>query len=308
MNLIVMAAGMGSRFGGLKQLTAVGPNGEFLIDYSIYDAIKVGVTKVIFVIQEEHLEQFRETIGRRIEDRVEVEYVFQKIEDIPISLSFDVKRTKPWGTGQALLACRDYVDDQFMIVNADDFYGRDAFQTLANFLKKQALEKGREQDKKHYAMVAYQLRNTLSQNGTVSRGVCEVENGYLKKVTERTKVEYQNNKIVYLEDGKAIGLAEDSLVSVNLFGFTKEVFEDVHEYFVEFLTQTEDLTAGEFYIPSVVQKSIDNKRADVKVLSTTSKFYGMTYREDLEKLKQDIYQLIKAGIYPEDLWSDGDEE
>lgn len=302
MNLVVMAAGMGCRFGGLKQLTPVGPNGEFLIDYSIYDAIKVGVTKVIFIIKEEHLEQFRKTIGKRIENKIKVEYAFQKIEDIPIKLKKDINRTKPWGTGQALLASRNYVDGPFMIINADDFYGRDAFQTLATFLKEQAKKKVGEQDKKHYAMVAYHLKNTLSPNGTVSRGICEVENNYLKKVTERTKIEYQDNQIVYLNDETTTPLAEDTPVSVNLFGFTQEIFEDAKEYFKEFLTQTNDLTTKEFYLPTIVQKSIDDHKADVTVLNTTSNFSGMTYQEDLEALKQNINQLIKNGIYKDDLW------
>lgn len=307
MNLVVMAAGMGSRFGGIKQLTPVGPNGEFLIDYSIYDAILAGVEKVIFIIKEEHLVQFKESIGKRIENKVKVEYIFQKIEDVPINLPKNIKRVKPWGTGQALLATKDKVDDVFMIINADDFYGRDAFQTLANYLKKLKLENS-ETSQKQYAMVAYDLKNTLSKNGTVSRGICEIENNFLKQVTERTKIEYQGDEIVYLDDFRSIPIDKDAKVSVNLFGFTKEIFEDALEYFKEFLTETDDLTTKEFYLPSIVQKSIDEGIATVRVLTTTSKFNGMTYKEDLEGVKEEIQKRIDEGIYPIDLWRDKHEK
>lgn len=302
MNLVVMAAGMGSRFGGLKQLTPVGPSGEFLIDYSIYDAKLAGVEKVIFVIKEEHQELFRDTIGKRIESKIKVEYVYQKLDDLPITPKKEIIRTKPWGTGQALLTSRTAVDGSFMIINADDFYGRDAFLTLGNFLKENA---DKNDTKKHYALVGYHLKNTLSPNGTVSRGVCEIENGYLKKVTERTKIEYnQNKKLVFYEDDIETPIAEDVLVSTNLFGFTKEIFTDAEKYFKEFLSQEENLETKEFYLPTVVQKSIDDGLADVKILDTTSKFNGMTYQEDLKGLKEKIQELVGAGVYPSNLWEE----
>ena len=222
MILVVMAAGMGSRFGGMKQLTPVGPSGEFLIDYSIYDAIKAGVKKVVFVIKEEHLDLFRDTIGKRIESKIEVEYAYQKLDNVPEGITITQDRVKPWGTGQALLSSAPYVNENFMIINADDFYGRDAFCTLGNYLKNLKDDK----DKQHYAMVAYKISNTLSTNGTVSRGVCEVENNLLKSVTERTKIEYLNNKLVYYEDDKIYNIDESAPVSVNLFGFTPKVFKD----------------------------------------------------------------------------------
>lgn len=306
MNLVVMAAGMGSRFGGLKQLTPVGPSGEFLIDYSIYDAKKAGVEKVIFVIKEEHLELFHETIGKRIESKIKVEYVFQKKEDLPITLTQKIERIKPWGTGQALLSSRSAVDSSFIIINADDFYGRDAFLTMGKFLKD---NKDKKDNKKHYALVGYHLKNTLSKNGTVSRGICEVENGYLKKVTERTKIGYNDNQeLVYYEDSKEERIDENVLVSTNLFGFTEEIFEDATNYFKEFLSHEENLETKEFYLPTVVQKSIDDNIADVKVLSTTSRFNGMTYKEDLEGLKQYIKELVKDGIYPDNLWEENKNE
>lgn len=306
MNLVVMAAGMGSRFGGLKQLTPVGPNGEFLIDYSVYDAMKAGVEKVIFVIKEEHRELFHSTIGERLSSKIKVEYAYQLKDDLPIEIKKPIERVKPWGTGQALLASRDFVDDVFMIINADDFYGRDAFLTLGNFLKNNNYK---SDVKKHYALVAYHLINTLSENGTVSRGICEVEGGFLKCVTERTKIGYNDKgNLVYYEDALEEEIDENSLVSTNLFGFTPMIFEDANYYFEEFLKDESNLDSKEFYLPSVVQKSIDDDKADVTILSTTSKFNGMTYKEDLEGLKKSILKLIEEGIYPYDLWGENNYE
>ena len=300
MVLVVMAAGMGSRFGGLKQLTPVGPSGEFLIDYSVYDAIRAGVTKVVFVIKREHADLFRDTIGKRLESKIEVEYAFQDMNDIPDGYKVPEDRVKPWGTGQALLSCRNCVDDNFMIINADDFYGRDAFMTLGNYLKK--IDKNKEVQE--YAMVAYSLVNTLSDNGSVSRGVCVVHDDMLETVTERTKIEYIDGKLVYSENDKLYDIDENSLVSVNLFGFTPKVFDDAYEYFIDFFKENKDPLKGEFYLPVVVQKSIDDKRACVKVLHTTSKFNGMTYKEDLEQLKDSIKKLIDEGVYPNNLWGE----
>ena len=299
MNLVVMAAGMGSRFGGLKQLTPVGPSGEFLIDYSVYDAMRAGVDKVIFIIRREHYELFRDTIGKRLENVIKVEYAFQDMDDLPIELESMPERKKPWGTGHALLAARDYVDSNFMIINADDFYGREAFETLGKFLKTSKTD-----DMKHYAMVGYYLINTLSDNGTVSRGVCEVENGYLKKIVERTKIGYSNDKLVYFEDDKEFSLDIKTQVSCNLFGFSKEIFEDAKEYFIDFLNNSDNLESGEFYLPTVARRSIEEGRADLKFLETDSMFFGMTYREDLEGLKQNIEKLIEEGVYPSNLWEE----
>lgn len=296
MILVVMAAGMGSRFGGIKQLTPIGPSKEFLIDYSIYDAIKVGVKKVVFVIKEEHLDLFRNTIGSRIESKIKVEYAFQKMDNIPEGYKVPKNRIKPWGTGQALLSAKTYIDNNFIIINADDFYGRDALTKLANYLK-QAKEN-------EYGMVAYDLKNTLSTNGTVSRGICVIEDGYLKTVTERRKIGYHDNKLTYYENDKYYDVSENSKVSVNLFGFTPHIFDKAEEYFIEFFETSENLETSEFYLPTIVQKSIDNKDATVKVLETTSKFDGMTYKEDLEGVKENILKLVKDGIYPSKLWGE----
>ena len=241
----------------------------------------------------------------KIESKIKVEYVFQKIEDIPIQVKQPLERTKPWGTGQALLTSASAVDDVFMIINADDFYGRDAFLTLGEFLKNNSWKTDK---KKHYALVAYQLSNTLSQNGTVSRGICEVKNEYLEKITERTKIGYINNKLVYLEGENSTPIDKNSLVSTNLFGFTPKIFEDAEHYFEEFLKNEQDLTTKEFYLPTIVQKSIDDNLADVSILTTTSKFNGMTYQEDLKGLKENIKELIEAGVYPDNLWEEKHEK
>ena len=300
MNLVVMAAGMGSRFGGLKQLTSVGPNGEFLIDYSIYDAIKAGVKKVIFVIKEEHLDMFHDTVGKRLAKHVKVEYAFQKIDDLPEGVEIDFERVKPWGTGQAVLASRNCVDSNFMVINADDFYGRDAFVTLGIFLSNSKSN----DDKEHYAMVAYKLINTLSQNGFVSRGVCQVKDGYLDEIVERKHVGYVDDRLVYVDNDEMIDIDKNTPVSVNLFGFTPKVFEKAEIYFKEFFMDDKDKHEREFYLPTIARKVIGDGSADMKVLNTTSRFNGMTYKEDLDGVKKYIEELIEKGVYPENLWGE----
>ena len=295
MILVVMAAGMGSRFGGSKQTTGFGPNGEFIIDYSIYDAIKVGFKKVVFIIREENYEEFKNTIGSRIGNKIEVDYVFQKMDDIPNGLNISVDRVKPWGTGHALLSCRNVVDDNFVIINADDFYGRDSFESISKYLKDVP------KDSKNYCMVSYYLKNTLSSNGSVSRGVCDVVSGKLVNIVERTNISKINGKLVY-EDNGFHEVSEDSLVSVNLWGFTPKVFEDASRYFVLFFNENEDLSKKEFYLPTIVDKSIKDNIASVRVLNTTSVFCGVTYKEDKEKLQGHINNLIDKGVYPKKLW------
>lgn len=288
-----MAAGMGSRFGGLKQLTPVGPNGEFLIDYSIYDAMKAGVREVVFVIRREMEQMFLETIGKRLKQWIPVTYVFQELSDIPISVM--VTRKKPWGTGQALLAARDVVSEPFIVINADDFYGCDAFLQLGNFLNQSNQENC-------YGMVGYSLENTLSKYGSVSRGICSLEGGFLKKIEECTKIERQEHKIVSISEGKRRELSGQEVVSVNLFGFRPSIFAEAQSCFQEFLADQENLEHQEFYLPSVVQRVIDEGKEKVLVLSTTSSFAGMTYLDDLENLKEYIKVLIENEIYPEKLW------
>ena len=296
MNLVVLAAGMGSRFGGMKQLTPVGPNGEFLIDYSIYDAIKAGINKVIFVIKKEDLELFKNTIGNRISKYIEVCYAFQSLDNIPFDFNKINNRVKPWGTGQALLSAKDYIDENFIVINADDFYGRESFEILCNYMKNKSDNK--------CAMVSYKLINTLSNNGSVSRGVCVLDdNNYLKTITERTKIIKKNNNVIYLDDDKEYILNENSPVSVNLFGLTPLIFKYALNYFEEFFDNCDDLEKSEFYLPTIIQKAINDKHITVKVLDTDSKFNGMTYKEDLDQLKVYIRSLIDKKEYPEKLWN-----
>ena len=296
MILVVMAAGLGSRFGGSKQTTGLGPNGEFIIDYSIYDAIKAGFKKVVFIIRECDYDIFRNTIGKRIEKSIDVEYVFQKMEDIPEGCSVPSERVKPLGTGHALLSCRNIVDENFAIINADDFYGRESFMKIADYLGNVS------KDSKDYCMVGYILKNTLSDNGSVSRGVCEVSDGKLVNITERKDILYQDGKLVYI-DGDAHELSPDSYVSVNLWGFTPKVFEDASSYFIDFFKETEDLVKGEFYLPTIVEKSIKDGKAIVNVLGTTAKFNGVTYKEDKEKMENYLKDLVDSGVYPNNLWN-----
>ena len=296
MILVVMAAGMGSRFGGSKQTTVFGPSGEFIVDYSIYDAIKAGFSKVVFIIKEDNYEEFKNTIGKRVEKSIKVEYVFQKLSDIPAGFNVPENRVKPWGTGHALLSCRNLVDDNFAIINADDFYGRESFITLANYLRNV------DKNCKDYSMVAYTLENTLSKNGSVSRGICEVNNNKLINIIERTNILCKDNKLVYIEEDKEYEINKNSKVSVNLWGFTPMIFEDASRYFIDFFKENESLEKKEFYLPTIVKKSIDEDLCNVEVLETSSKFNGVTYKEDKEQLQKYISSLIEEGIYPSNLW------
>lgn len=296
MILVVMAAGMGSRFGGSKQTTGLGPNGEFIIDYSIYDAIKVGFEKVVFVIRECDHEVFRNTIGKRIEKFIDVEYVFQSMDDVPVGCNVPSERVKPLGTGHALLSCRNVVDENFAIINADDFYGRESFVKIAEYLR------SIPSDSKDYCMVAYVLKNTLSDNGSVSRGVCQVNDGKLVDIVERKDILYQDGKLVYV-DGETYELSEDSPVSVNLWGFTPKVFEDAYSYFIDFFNESSDLVKSEFYLPTIVEKSIKDGKAIVNVLGTDAKFNGVTYKEDKEKMQEYLNDLVEKGVYPNNLWN-----
>ena len=296
MILVVMAAGMGSRFGGSKQTTGLGPNGEFIIDYSIYDSIKAGFKKVIFIIRECDYEVFRNTIGKRIEKFIDVEYAFQKMEDIPEGFSVPCERVKPLGTGHALLSCRNIIDENFAIINADDFYGRESFIKIADYLRSIPV------NSKDYCMVGYTLKNTLSDNGSVSRGVCEVKDGKLINITERKDILYKDGKLVYIDEQEH-ELSPDSYVSVNLWGFTPKIFEDASLYFIDFFKETKDLIKGEFYLPTIVEKSIEDKKAIVNVLGTTAKFNGVTYKKKKKKMEKYLKELVESGVYPNNLWN-----
>lgn len=296
MILVVMAAGLGSRFGGIKQMTGVGPNNLFIIDYSVYDAIQAGFEKVVFIIRKDIYEDFKNTIGNRIKDKIKVEYVFQDINDIPSGFSVPSDRVKPWGTGHAILSCRDVIDDNFIVINADDFYGRESFIKIHEYLKNV------DRNSKNYCMVSYKLINTMSEFGSVSRGICNVIDGKLIDINERTNIVNKDDNLIYIDEGEHL-IDNDALVSVNLWGFTPMMFEDASRYFIEFFKENSDLSKREFYLPTIVKKSIDEGIADVKVLESSSKFSGMTYKEDREKLSIYINDLVKKGVYPFDLWN-----
>ena len=295
MILVVMAAGLGSRFGGIKQMTGVGPNDLFIIDYSVYDAIQAGFKKVVFIIREDIYSDFKSTIGKRIENKIDVEYVFQDINNIPFGFSVPSDRVKPWGTGHAVLSAKDVVDDNFIVINADDFYGRESFVKIASFLKNV------DRSSKEYSMVSYKLINTMSDFGSVSRGICNVVDGKLIDINERTNIVKKDDKLIYIEDGEHL-IDNDALVSVNLWGFTPMMFEDASRYFIEFFKENSDLSKREFYLPTIVKKSIDEGIASVTVLETGAKFSGMTYKEDREELSRYICDLVRDGVYPSNLW------
>lgn len=295
MTLVIMAAGMGSRFGGLKQIEPVGPNGEFIIDYSVYDAIAAGFNEVVFIIKEENYELFKETIGKRVEDKIKVTYVFQNILDTPVKLDFE--RVKPWGTGQAILATKDVVKDNFMVINADDFYGRDAFLKIATYLK------GADNKLPNFAMVGYQVNNTLGEKGTFKRGICEKQNGYLTNLIE-TSLEKVGDKFIAtpLDGRPQMEVKADTLVSMNAFGFTPALFTYLEEAWLKFFDETKDLEKTEFLIPSILEKMIKENRCTIKVLETNSIWYGITYPEDKERVMEAINLLIASKEYKEKLW------
>jgi len=277
--LVALAAGMGSRFGGLKQMEPVSENGSVLLDFSVFDAAKVGFDKVVFIIKEEMYEDFKKIVGSRIKN-IEVDYVFQELDSLPDG------RTKPWGTGHAILCCKDKVKEPFAVINADDYYGINAYKEIHDYL---TTAKGKE-----FSMVAFDLKNTLTENGTVARGVCEIENGYLKSITERTKIKdfkYTEN----CEDW--IPLAEDTLVSMNLWGFTPEIFDILEEKFEDFRKKLKDPMKDEFFLPFAVDESIKSGDATVKVFNCKDKWYGMTYRDDIYAVKDAMKKMIEEGHY-----------
>lgn len=297
MTLVIMAAGMGSRYGGLKQLDPIGKNGEVIVDYSVFDAVKAGFDRVVFIIKEENLDLFRESVGKRAEEKCKVEYVFQKLDYLPdCDVVIPETRKKPWGTAHAVYCCKDVVKDNFAVINADDFYGEDAFKLLASHLKK---ANGGD-----FCMIGYELKNTLTENGSVSRGVCETdEKSNLTSVCERTKIQRNGGVIQFFEEESGWSdLDENTTVSMNCWGFTPKLFEGISSQMSDFFKDNrQSLEKAEFYLPSVVQKMIDENRCSAKVMTTSSKWYGVTYPEDKAFVKESIEALIKSGEYPEKL-------
>lgn len=297
MTLVIMAAGMGSRFGGLKQTEPFGNDGEFILDFSIFDGLKTNFNKVVFIIKEENYDLFRDTVGKRIEDKIQVDYVFQKNDEIPAGYNVPADRVKPWGTGHAILACKNVVKEDFLVINADDFYGLNAFQVASKFLKQNHKEN-------EMAMVGYQVYNTLTENGSVKRGVCEQENGYLTKLIE-SDVEYINDEIIAkpLDGSKEFKVDKDSLVSMNMFIFTPLIFDILEKDIKSFFEKNkDDLEKCEYLIPDVVYNNIMNNKIKVQVLKTDAKWYGVTYKEDKKFVQKAIKDMIDKQEYPEKLW------
>ena len=306
LTLVILAGGMGSRFGGLKQIEPMGPNGEFIIDYSIYDALEAGFNKVVFLIKEENFDIFKETIGARVEPHIKVEYSFQKNDNVPIFYDELKDRQKPLGTAHAILCCKEQVHEPFMIINADDFYGRDAFIKGAEFLRNMV-----DEVPHRYGMVGYLVKNTITENGAVKRGVCNVENGYLTKLTESSVGRIEDGTIMAKpldETLPEFKVEEDDTVSMNMLLFDPSIFDYIDSKFKGFLEKNEDkLDKCEFLIPDVLFDSIDEEFATCEVIPTTATWYGVTYKEDAPAVRESIKSLVRMndgdeGDYPLNLW------
>lgn len=293
MTLLILAAGMGSRFGGLKQMEPMGPNDEFIIDYSVYDAIKAGFKKIVFVIKEEMYDDFKNTIGARVEKHIEVSYAFQRMEDIPVDKKYD--RIKPWGTGQAVLCAKDYINENFAMINADDFYGRGSFLEAYKFLS--------NAKNNNFGLVGYRAINTLTENGSVKRGVCNIENGCLVGI-EESSIARDGDKIhcVSLSKNIEFDIEFNRLVSMNMLLFTPKIFEYLERDFIEFFDNLKDIEKEEFFIPQVLDKHIKNNDITVSVIETDSKWYGVTYKEDKDSVRSAINNMIECGEYNYNLW------
>lgn len=295
--LLILAAGLGSRYGSLKQIESIGPSGEAIIDYSVYDAIRAGFGKVVFVIKKDIEKDFRENLLNRFENRINTEYVFQELDMLPEGYSLPPERKKPWGTAHAIMISGQAITTPFAAINADDFYGSEAFTELATALS--GKKKGTD-----YCMIGYKLRNTLSEHGTVSRGVCDIDSdGFLRSVSELTKIKRLNNNIVYYKNDKPLNLDEDLTVSMNMWGFTTDIFQQIRDRFSSFLSENINDPTAEFYIPTLVDQLIREKAARVKVINCDASWFGITYREDRDAARKSILQKIETGEYPRKLWS-----
>lgn len=296
--LFVLAAGMGSRYGGLKQLDGLGPHGETIMDYSIYDAVRAGFGKVVFVIRHSFEQDFKDKIVKKYESVIPVEIVFQELENLPEGFTLNPERVKPWGTNHAVLMGKDVIKEPFAVINADDFYGRESFQILADYLKTMT---GKTNE---YCMIGYRVGNTLSESGAVARGVSATdEDGYLTTVVERTHIERIDGKVQYKDEtGTFVTISDNTPVSMNMWGFTPDYFDYSEKDFIEFLKNNTDNLKGEYFIPLMVNKLIQDKTVKLKVLDTPSKWFGVTYADDREAVVAKINALIAAGEYPEKLW------
>lgn len=300
--LVIMAAGMGSRYGGLKQIDPVDNEGHIIMDFSIYDAKRAGFEKVVFIIKKAIEKEFKAGIGDRISQYMDVEYVYQELDTLPEGFEVPEGRVKPFGTGHAILSCKDVVDGPFAVINADDYYGVHAFQEIYNYLTE-----NEDDEKYHYAMVGYILSNTLTENGYVSRGICEMDkDAFLTGITERTHIEQRDMGVQFTEDDGKIweDIAADSIVSMNMFGFTASMLKELECRFPEFLEKglKENPMKCEYFLPSVVSDLIEEDKADVKVLRSEDRWYGITYKEDKEAVVSAVQKLKDTGVYPQHLW------
>ncbi len=299
--LLLLAAGMGSRYGGLKQLDGLGPNGETIMDYSIYDAIKAGFGKIVFVIRKDFEDDFRQKVLSKYEGHIPAEVCFQAMDNLPEGFTVPEGRQKPWGTNHAVMMAKGLIHEPFCVINCDDFYNRDAFMVMGKFLSELP-----EDSKNRYSMVGFRVGNTLSENGTVARGICSKDNeGHLTEVVERTEIMRVDGKVCYKdEEGKWVAVEDNTPVSMNMWGFTPDYFEYSDEYFKEFLSDAKNMEnlKAEFFIPLVVNNLIHEGTATVKVLDTTSKWFGVTYAADRQATVDRIQKLIEEGVYPNRLF------
>jgi dTDP-glucose pyrophosphorylase len=296
--IAILAAGIGSRYGGFKQMDPIGPCGEFIIDYTVYDALRAGFNKVVFIIRHDIEEPFRQSIGKRVAQHVETRYAYQELDDLPIDLSRDPDRTKPWGTVQALLTCADLIDAPYAILNADDFYGRESYEILSKYLERIAAAES------NACMVGFQLDHTLSKHGSVTRGLCQPdENSLLRTIVETSDIHYEGDSVFSEDaDGTRTALKRDDLASMNMWGFAPSLFGLFRDEFVAFLHAQGQELKSELVIPTSVSSLIEKGKAAVKVLSTPSTWFGVTYPDDKAGVVQAIKTLVEAGEYPENLW------
>ena len=298
--LLILAAGMGSRYGGLKQIDPIGSSGEAIIDYSIYDAIRAGFGKITFVIRRDLEKAFRELFEPKLSGRIEMEFVFQELDMVPEGIHFTSKRIKPWGTAHAVWVARNHVREPFVALNADDFYGAGSYRSLAHFLTTDA-----ELNSQHYSMMGFQIGHTLSDFGSVSRGICEAAgDNYLKAIVERTEILKNGDEYYFTdESGTQVGLKGDELVSMNIWGFTPAIFGQIEKAFMEFISENADKIKSELFIPKVVNDLLTANAASVKILPASDQWFGVTYQEDKPLAVEKIKKLISEGLYPDKLWT-----
>ncbi|MBR6567700.1 MAG: nucleotidyltransferase [Clostridia bacterium] len=298
--LVIMAAGMGSRFGGLKQIEPVGPCGEIILDYSVYDAVRAGFDKVIFIIKKDIEEDFRAITDGRYDGKIKVEYAFQDLNNLPEGFTCPEGRVKPWGTAHAIYSCKGLIDGPFAVINADDYYGVETFKVIYDELTREKGDRGVYE----FSMVGFRVENTLTENGHVARGVCKIEDGYMTDIVERTKIMYRDGKIMFTEDEEVWEeIPEGTPVSMNLWGFTSEILTEIENRFADFLRKNADNALKcEYYIPLVVDELVKEGKARVKALDTAEKWYGVTYKEDKTSVMDALREKSEKGLYPKPLW------